>query len=56
MALGLRVAGVLSVLADAAMARLLDFEPAIQSLTQNTNFRVSQRVLALIRSRLAAKP
>jgi uncharacterized protein len=51
-ALGFPVAGILGVLADAATARLLDFDTAIQSLTKSTNFRVSQRVLALIRSRL----
>jgi predicted nucleic acid-binding protein len=56
MALGFRVAGILGVLADAAIARLLDFQLAVENLTENTNFRVSERVLALIRSRLPTKP
>ncbi|TDU71351.1 putative nucleic acid-binding protein [Prosthecobacter fusiformis] len=50
--LGLPVAGVIAVLADAAIAGLLDFEKAVLELTLKTNFRISPQVLAVIRRRL----
>lgn len=51
--LGLRVAGVLAVLADAAKAGLLDFDHALSALATQTNFRASPRVIGMIRSRLS---
>jgi predicted nucleic acid-binding protein len=53
--LGLRVTGVLAVLADAAMAGLLDFDEVSSQLIDKTNFRVSSRVIAAIRFRLTGK-
>jgi len=50
--LGFTVAGVLSVLAAAAKDGLLDLDSAITRLTQETNFRASDRVIAMIRSRI----
>jgi predicted nucleic acid-binding protein len=46
---GLRVAGTLSVLDEAAQAGLADFEQAVEEL-QKTSFRVSQAVLSQIRA------
>jgi predicted nucleic acid-binding protein len=50
--LGLRATGILAVLVDAASAGLLDFEEVTNTLIGTTNFRVSKRVLAAVRSRL----
>jgi predicted nucleic acid-binding protein len=50
--LGFRVAGVIAVLADAASNGLLDFDAAIATLCETTNFRVSPQVIAAVRARL----
>lgn len=50
--LGFKVAGVVAVLADAASHGLLDFDVAIAALCQNTNFRISQKVIAAVRATL----
>jgi predicted nucleic acid-binding protein len=47
---GLRVAGTLSVLDDAEHAGLVNFDMAVTEL-QKTSFRVSQAVLAEVRTK-----
>jgi predicted nucleic acid-binding protein len=47
---GLRVAGTLSVLDEAELARLIDFNEVVAEL-QKTSFRVSQTVLREIRDK-----
>ncbi|MBK5971112.1 MULTISPECIES: DUF3368 domain-containing protein [Thiorhodovibrio] len=45
---GLRVAGTLGLLADAAQRGWLDFDEAVSCLTAQTNFRVSPEVLRAV--------
>lgn len=50
--LGFKIAGVVAVLADAASNGLLDFDAAIATLCQTTNFRISPKVIAAVRATL----
>ena len=52
--LGLAVTGTLGVLVEAGLRGLTDFEAALTLLTTQTNFRMSESVIAAARARLAA--
>ena len=48
--LGVRIAGTLSVIADAACEGLVDFEEALGALLERANFRGSEEVLSQVRA------
>jgi len=52
---GLRVAGTLGLIADAAERGWLDFDGAIKRLLSETNFRVSTKVVAEVRQRILSQ-
>lgn len=52
---GLKVAGVLGVLAEADIVGLLDFDAVVHQLLLTTTFRVSEPVLQRLRSRIQSE-
>lgn len=52
---GLKVAGVLSVLAEADIAGLLDFNAVVHQLVLTTTFRVSEPIVERLRHRIQSE-
>jgi len=50
---GLPITGTLGILLEASVCGLVDFETALATLIQNTNFRVGENVLTTARGRLS---